>query len=188
MFGVLRCAGLEHVEAIVGFVFAYIRLVTQGDGVSEDRFQQFRDLAQLRFNFAGGCFRVGVHCLTARGFYLCRQHVWAHPAQSCTQPLYEQRLAGLVVRCLSCRRCCRLRSLRSCFCAAARADKQGPLALAQSLSSQLQEVPPHDVPARHAQRRAGAFCWSGNTRRSISLCTGLACLASLFSDQNAQSA
>ena len=46
-------AGFDHVEEIVALCFAYIRLVSAQGGVSEKAFQQYRDLAQLRFNFAG---------------------------------------------------------------------------------------------------------------------------------------
>ncbi|BDA50691.1 Insulin-degrading enzyme [Coccomyxa sp. Obi] len=68
--------GMEHVEEIVAIIFAYVKLVSEQDGVTADRFQQYRALAQLRFNFS---------------------------------------------------------------------DKQGPLAMAQYLSSKLQEVPAQDV-------------------------------------------
>lgn len=50
-------AGFDHVEGIVALCFAYIRLIQAQGGVSEAAFQQYRDLAQLRFNFAGAALQ-----------------------------------------------------------------------------------------------------------------------------------
>ncbi|CAK0787227.1 hypothetical protein CVIRNUC_010443 [Coccomyxa viridis] len=43
--------GFDHVQEIANIVFDYIRIVT-AEGVTAERFQEYQDLAQLRFNFA----------------------------------------------------------------------------------------------------------------------------------------